>query len=38
MATLSQDVTELLKVTLEVIVAAERALDGQEDLAHETTA
>src|SRR5687768_15037009 len=32
------DAVELLKATLNVFVAAERALDGQEDLAHGTTA
>ena len=29
---------ELFKAALKVVVAAERALDGPEDLAHETTA
>jgi hypothetical protein len=35
--TLILDVPELLKAVLKIVVAAERALDGPEDLAHETT-
>jgi hypothetical protein len=35
--TRSHDAPELFKAILKVVVAAERALDGPEDLAHETT-
>jgi hypothetical protein len=34
----SHYVPELFKTIVTVVVAAERALDGPEDLAHETTA
>jgi hypothetical protein len=35
---LSHEAPELFKAALNVVVAAERALDGPEDLAHGTTA
>jgi hypothetical protein len=34
----SQDVPELLKAALKVVVAAEQALEGPEDVAQKTTA